>query len=58
MNDFWEWRSSSREFEGSHEGTGGDKVHDRTRGGKIGLIVGVALFVVLAVIFAIFEYAQ
>lgn len=58
MNDFWEWRSSSREFEGSPEGIRGRKEHDRTRGGKLGLVIGVALFVVLAVIFLIFEYAQ
>ncbi|EAQ34354.1 hypothetical protein NB311A_13911 [Nitrobacter sp. Nb-311A] len=49
MNDFWEWRSSSREFEGRR---------DSTRGGKIGLIVGIVLFVILGAAFAIFEYAQ
>lgn len=58
MNDFWEWRSSSREFDGKPDDVGGGQVHDRTRRGKLGLIIGVALFVVLAVIFVIFEYAQ
>ena len=47
MNDFWEWRSSMREFNGRP-----------TRGGKFGLIVGTVLFAVLAVVFVIFEYAQ
>ncbi len=58
MNDFWEWRSSNREFEGSPQGIRGGKRHDPTRGGKIGLVIGVVLFVVLGVAFAIFEYMQ
>ena len=58
MNDFWEWRSSSREFDGKPDDIGGGQGSDRTRRGKLGLIIGVVLFVVLAVVFVIFEYAQ
>lgn len=58
MNDFWEWRSSSREFDGKPDDIGGGHGSDRTRRGKLGLIIGVVLFVVLAVIFVVFEYAQ
>ena len=58
MNDFWEWRSSSQEFEGTHDSPNESKRRDSTRGGKLGLIAGVVLFVVLASVFVIFEYAK
>ncbi|WP_425904960.1 hypothetical protein [Nitrobacter sp. TKz-YC02] len=58
MNDFWEWRSSSREFDGKPDDIAGGHGSDRTRRGKLGLIIGVVLFVVLAAIFVIFEYAK
>lgn len=58
MNDFWEWRSSSREFEGNPDSIRAGQEPDRTRGGKLGLIIGVVLFAVLAAVFVILEYAQ
>ena len=53
MNDFWEWRSSSREFDGKPDDIAGGHGSDRTRRGKLGLIIGVVLFLGLAVVFVI-----
>ena len=41
MNDFWEWRSSSREFDGKPDDIGGGQGSERTRRGEVGLIIGV-----------------